>query len=410
MYISAFQLMPHRELPPDFEKRYQSIWVTPPFHELADAKRVGQYYNWTLDELIASAKAGADGICTNEHHQNAYGFMPSPNLMGSVLARATQGLDCAIVQMGATLVASQPPVRVAEEYAMLDCISGGRLVAGMPLGTAMDMNLCYGVTPIEQRDRYREAHDLIIKAWKSRELFAWNGKYTQLPMVNLWPRPIQEPHPPIWVPGGGSTSTYAYTAERDYCFCFLSYFGYLSAEHSVKKYWEVAQQKGRDTNPHRLGFLQLVGVSETDAQAEKDYAEHIEYFYHKGLHVPGEWIGVPGYQDYQSMANTMRNPIIQSAVNSLKDKRYKDFIKEGFVVSGSPATVRDQLKEMSKKLRVGNLMVLLQIGSMPHELTLKNIDLFFREVAPALRPLDEEWENRWWPAGLRKKSLRGATV
>jgi hypothetical protein len=65
---------------------------------------------------------------------------------------------------------------------------------------------------------------------------------------------------------------------------------------------------------------------------------------------------------------------------------------------------------MSKKLRVGNLMVLLQIGSMPHELTLKNIDLFFREVAPALRPIDEEWENRWWPAGLRKKSLRGATV
>ena len=56
MYISTFHLMPHRELPDDFEKRYPSIWVTAPFHELADAKRVGQYYNWTFDELIAAAR------------------------------------------------------------------------------------------------------------------------------------------------------------------------------------------------------------------------------------------------------------------------------------------------------------------------------------------------------------------
>ena len=293
MYISTFHLMPHRELPDDFEKRYSSVWVTPPFHELADAKRVGQYYNWTFDELIAAARAGSDGICTNEHHQNAYGFMPSPNLMGSVLARATDGLDCAIVQMGATLPATQPPIRIAEEYAMLDCISGGRLVAGMPLGTSMDINLCYGVTPIEQRERYREAHDLILKAWTSREVFAWNGKYTQLPMVNLWPRPIQQPHPPIWIPGSGSTSTFYYAAQHNHCYCFLSYFGYQSALRSVDKYWSVCQETGRDMNPYRLGFLQLVGVSETDEQAEKDYARHVEYFYHKGLHVPPEWMGAP---------------------------------------------------------------------------------------------------------------------
>ena len=97
MKISTFHLMPHRELPDDFEQRYQSVWVTPPWHELADATRVGQYYNWTLDELIYAAQAGSDGVCTNEHHQNAYGFMPSPNLMGSVLARATNGLGCAVV-------------------------------------------------------------------------------------------------------------------------------------------------------------------------------------------------------------------------------------------------------------------------------------------------------------------------
>src|SRR6266478_8526347 len=98
MKISAFHLMPHRELP--------------------DAGRVGQYYNWTLDELLFAARSGFDGVCTNEHHQNAYGFMPSPNIMGSVLAKQTNGSNVAIVQMGATLPTSNPPLRVAEEYAM----------------------------------------------------------------------------------------------------------------------------------------------------------------------------------------------------------------------------------------------------------------------------------------------------
>jgi hypothetical protein len=80
-------------------------------------------------------------------------------------------------------------------------------------------------------------------------------------------------------------------------------------------------------------------------------------------------------------------------------------------VCGSPATVRDQLKDLVAKLRVGNLMVLLHIGSMPHELTMKNIQLFFREVAPALRSTwDDEWENQWWPAGLRKKTAQEATA
>ena len=172
---------------PFFEQKYKSVWVDPPFPELADATRVGQYYNWTLDELTHAARAGLDGICVNEHHQNAYGFMPGPNLMAAALARATNGTDVAQVQMGATLPTTQPPIRVAEEYAMLDCISGGRLVAGMPLGSPMDANQVYGVTPMEHRERYYEAHDLILKAWQSQEMFAWNGKYTQLGKVNLWP-------------------------------------------------------------------------------------------------------------------------------------------------------------------------------------------------------------------------------
>jgi alkanesulfonate monooxygenase SsuD/methylene tetrahydromethanopterin reductase-like flavin-dependent oxidoreductase (luciferase family) len=414
MKVSMFHLMPHRELPDDFEQKYKSVWVDPPFPELADADRVGQFYNWTLDELVHAARRGFDGICVNEHHQNAYGFMPGPNLMGAALARETTGTDVAIVQMGATLPTTQPPIRIAEEYAMLDCISGGRLVAGMPLGTAMDACQVYGVTPVEQRERYYEAHDLILKAWQSREMFAWNGKYTKLGKVNLWPRPVQKPHPPVWVPGTGSYSTWEFSAKNDHCYCFLSYFGAKAAEQTMAGFWNFVEQFGLKQNPYRAGFLQLVVVADTDAAAERDYARHCEYFYRKCMHIPVHYFGPPGHQDYRSLEKGIRSGLtvkIGQELEAAQQYSYRELVDKQFVIAGSPSTVREQLIEACRTLRVGNLMVLLQIGSMPHELAIRNIDLFADQVLPHLRPLwdDEPWENEWWPERLRGKRKEHAS-
>ena len=299
---------------------------------------------------------------------------------------------------------TNPPTRVAEEYAMLDCISGGRLVAGMPLGSAMDANLCYGIPPIEQRERYREAHDLIIKAWTSREMFAWNGKYQQLGMVNIWPRPIQTPHPPIWVPGFGSISTWDFAAENDHCYCFLSYFGALVGKAAMDGFWADIDERGIEPNPYRAGFLQLVVVGESDADAEKKYARHVEYFFNKTLHVPLTYLGPPGHHDYRSLAHNIRSggaAALQSTWTKLRDYKYKDLVDQQFVMAGSAETVRDQLLQAVRDLRVGNLMVLLPIGSMPNELVKENIDRFTEGVLPHLRGEWSEWENHWWPESLR---------
>ena len=195
-----FHLMPYRALPPDFSKNYNSVWVDPPSH-LFDPATMHELYNTSLDELEFADQMGYDAICVNEHHQNAYGLMPSPNIMAAALARRAK--NAAICVLGDSIALYNPPVRVAEEFAMLDCLTGGRLIAGFPVGTSMDTNYCYGQTPATLREKYHEAHELIIKAWTEPEVFAWNGKYTQLRYVNIWPRPVQQPHPPIWIPGGG---------------------------------------------------------------------------------------------------------------------------------------------------------------------------------------------------------------
>ena len=131
MKIEMFHLMPYRDLPADFAEKYHSVWVDIPSH-LFDARKAHQYYNDTLDELEYAAAMGYDGVCVNEHHQNAYGFMPSPNIMAAALARRTS--DCAIIVLGNSIALYNPPLRVAEEFAMLDVITGGRLVCGFPVG------------------------------------------------------------------------------------------------------------------------------------------------------------------------------------------------------------------------------------------------------------------------------------
>jgi len=396
-----FHLMPYRDLAPDFDQRYKSAYLDPVWFDVADPDKVGQYYNWTLDEMVHAARAGMHGLCTNQHHQNVYGFMANPSLMGSVLAKLTNGQNVAIVQIGSTLPSTSPPTRIAEEYALIDCISGGRLVAGFPTGLPTDATLSNGVVPVEQRERYREALQLVLKAWQAREVFAWNGKHYQLPMVNLWPRPIQQPHPPIWIPGSGSATTVEFVVDRDDCFCHLSYFGAKNAETLGDYYWETVARQGRDANPYRLGFLQLIGVSETDAAAE-EYAPHVEYFFHKLLYTPQYYQAIPGYQDHMSLVRALKAPLRERF--DLRALKYKDFVERGFLIAGSARTVRDQLIDGIKRLRIGHLLALLHFGSMPHQLCLENIDRFCRDVLPSLQDLwDDEWEDRWWPQRLQPK-------
>lgn len=409
MKVTLFHFMPYRELPDDFAQRYHSSWVDAPWWELGDARKVGEFYDQSIDELMAGARLGFDGVGTNEHHQGPYGFMCNPNLFGAILAKLTrdEGLEnVALVQLGATLAATSPPIRIAEEYAVLDCLSGGRLIAGLPLGLGADADISYGITPITQRERWREAIELMLKAWTSQEFFAWNGKHYQLPKVNLWPRPLQDPHPPLVVPGAASSSTWDYCHERDLPYAYLSYFGAKSSEGVMKRFWDRAEQRGKDRNPYRAAFLQLVGVADTDEEAERIYGPHAEFFYKKLLHLPSEYVNPPGYSDYKSMVNVLSQGFIEfgDLARDLKALTVKDMIARDFVVVGSPATVREKLESSMRALNVGHLMTVLQFGSMPHEMAMRNIDLFGREVLPRLQNVwrDDGWENPWWPQGIEQ--------
>jgi len=392
--LHFFHLMPYRFLPDDFTEKHRSVWVDVDSN-LFDPAKGHQIYNENLDELELASELGFDGICVNEHHQNAYGLMPSPNLMAASLARRTR--DSALVVLGNSLALYNPPTRVAEEFAMLDCLSGGRLVAGFPVGTSMDTNFCYGQTPATLREKYQEAHDLVMQAWTRPEVFAFNGKYTQLRYVNIWPRPVQKPHPPVWIPGGGSIETWQWVAERDYMYSYLSYFGHQRGLNVMKGYWDEVERQGKEKNPYRAGFLQFIAVSESEAQAEKDYAEHAEYFYNRCLRVYPGFADAPGYRTMATVRAGLKaqfeRQTQQAAAGALT---WKNFVDQGYILAGSPESVAQQLEEAARALHVGHMMVLLQFGSMPPDLVRKNTELFAKEVMPRVRPVFDEYEDRWW--------------
>jgi alkanesulfonate monooxygenase SsuD/methylene tetrahydromethanopterin reductase-like flavin-dependent oxidoreductase (luciferase family) len=400
-----FHLMPYTDLPEDFTERYSSVWVNVD-SRLFDPTRAHGMYNEFMDELEFAAELGFDGVCVNEHHSNGYGLMPSPNLIAASLARRTR--EAAIVIMGNSLALYDPPVRVAEEMAMIDCISGGRVVAGFPVGTPMDTCYAYGRNPSQLRQRYAEAHDLIVRAWSEPDPFVFNGRFHQLRYVNVWPRPVQKPHPPIWIPGGGSVETWRWCAEMDYVYCYLSYYGYKAATQTMRGFWEEMDRLGKDPNPYRAGFLQFVGVAETEKEARELYREPAEYFYGRCLHIDPRFATPPGYATEATLRAGIESQVGQAAIRSKRaiagvDKKAREFdaiLDNGYVIVGTPDQIADKLREVVTELRFGHLMLLMQFGNMSKELAKYNTRLYAEQVMPRLADLWSDWEDHWWPQPL----------
>jgi alkanesulfonate monooxygenase SsuD/methylene tetrahydromethanopterin reductase-like flavin-dependent oxidoreductase (luciferase family) len=280
------------------------------------------------------------------------------------------------------------------------------VVAGFPVGTPMDTCFAYGRNPSQLRQRYHEAHDLILRAWTEPAPFTWNGRFHQLRYVNPWPRPIQSPHPPIWIPGGGSIETWRWCAERDYVYSYLSYFGYKLGMSTLRGFWEEMDRLGKDRNPFRAGFLQFVGVAETSAEARRLYREPAEYFYGRCLHVDPRFAQAPGYTSEATLRKQVVSMVQRAAQGSAAGGLGRDFdsiLEQGYVIAGSPDEVAERLREVAETLNVGHLMLLLQFGNMGRQLALYNTELFAKRVAPQLADLFEaDWEDLWWPRPLAR--------
>ena len=392
----------HTKLPADYGDTVHSGWVTAPA-AVADPEQIGREYHMYLRLMQGADRLGWDSLLLNEHHQTSLAMTPSPNLIASILAATTE--NSAIALCGNSLALYNPPIRIAEEIAMLDCISGGRIIAGIVFGTPMDTGFCYGVPPVELRERFHEARELIHRAWKAKEPFTFNGKYTQLRYVNPWPRPIQE-EIPVWIPGSGSIETWDVVNALDYCYGYLSFAGRQSAEPIVNGFWDHTAAQNANDNPHRMAFTQVICCAPSDAEAEALYSDAIKYFYRQNP-VAVEFATPPGYN---SLA-TIRENIHRAAVISAEERRkasrgelsFWEYDELGYIIAGTPERVEQRVRELVTDLRIGQLITCMHMGNLPEEVAAMNNEMFGTDVMPKLRDIWADQEDRWTPVRTQRR-------
>ena len=204
-----------------------------------DPEKAHILYNNYHEQYALADEVGFDGIMSNEHHSAYWCMKPSVNVDAAVIAKVTK--RCKIAMLG-NVIAVNDPVKMAEEIAMLDCISGGRIISGFVRGTAVE-TLHAGISPTENRDRFEEAHDLIVKCWTEPGPFRWEGRYFPHRMINPWVVPIQKPHPAVWFPGTGSPESVIWAAKHQYPYMNLG--SLLDLTKQLKQiYFETAQEVG----------------------------------------------------------------------------------------------------------------------------------------------------------------------
>lgn len=410
MKFHWFAEVTYPHLPADFAQRYHSSWVDPPKH-LMDPRLVGETYRMFIRLLQQADRVGFDGLAVNEHHQTPTAMTPSPNLLAATLASTTE--NAALLVIGDSLALYNPPTRVAEEMAFLDCLSEGRLIAGFVFGIPMDAVFSYGIPPIELRERFNEARELVLRAWSEPEPFAFNGKYTKLRYVNPWPQPVQQP-PPVWVPGSSSVETWDLVTDENYCYGHLSFSGMSAARPFVDAYWEYVDQRNGDMNPHRMAFTQIVCVADSDEEAERDYYDAVKYFFMQNP-VPMEFANPPGYRTTRSLdtankqgRNRLTGEDRQKAARG--ELSFWEYDEKGFIVAGTPERVTQKLREMATTLRTGQFILVPHMGNLAEEVAAKNTDLLGRDVLPHLRDLFSEYEDHWTPQVSQQRAANAQKV
>jgi alkanesulfonate monooxygenase SsuD/methylene tetrahydromethanopterin reductase-like flavin-dependent oxidoreductase (luciferase family) len=371
-----FHLMPYQDLPADFEKTHDSAWVWIP-NQLFDPERGRRIYNDYLDQLAEAETLGFDGVCINEHHQNAYGLMPSPNLIAAMLVMRTRRIRIAVV--GNALPLYDPPTRVAEEIAMLDCISGGRIISGQVIGGGPEY-FSFSINPAEARTRFAEAHEIIMRAWTQPGPFSFYGEHYKLRYVNCWPRPLQKPHPPIWIPGAGSIETMQFVAKRRYAYMGIPYFHIDFFKRNYAMFREICETEcGYRAHPDQMGLLMPIYVAESDAKARAEFEPHFWYF--KNKLIPGLTLSPPGYTSVKSALRVMRAMRDgKTWINSVES--WADLERGCFAIVGSPETVAQKIVEHSREIGCGNMLALLQFGDMPHAKARENARRYAETVIP----------------------------
>jgi alkanesulfonate monooxygenase SsuD/methylene tetrahydromethanopterin reductase-like flavin-dependent oxidoreductase (luciferase family) len=331
-------------------------------------------------------RLGFDGIGFNEHHCSPYGLMNSPNLLASAAAQRTKRAKLLIY---GNLLPLHEPLRLAEELAMVDCLSGGRLISGFARGIPREYQV-HNVPLAESRARFEEAFAIITRAW-SEEVFSYEGKFWSYKDVALWPRPVQRPRPPVWIPVTGSKESIEFAAKHDIAITPGLRPGGLQ-EDMIRYYARCCAARGGKVTPDHLTISINAYIADSKAQAVTENGPYFLYF-NRTLFSHGNFtetsIGqAAGYMSKQSI-DYVRPENLRDAERARADYRNMTLDDVARMAErlawGTPKEVIERIISSVDRAGANTIQVMLNAGAMPQEMYIEQIRRFARDVLPVLQ-------------------------
>jgi alkanesulfonate monooxygenase SsuD/methylene tetrahydromethanopterin reductase-like flavin-dependent oxidoreductase (luciferase family) len=322
-------------------------------------------------EVYDAAHAmGFDWLAVTEHHY--FPHLLGPNPMLTAAAIAARYPDVRIAVLGAVLPQINP-IRVAEEYATLDALSGGRLVAGMFRGLPNEY-LAYGTNPREARAMFDEAFELIMRAWSEPEPFWWEGRYYRYPVVSVWPQPVQRPRPPI-VASGSSPESAAFAGRNRLMLGLTFLFGVERCAQLVEVYRRAAREAGWEPTAEDVLYRARAWVAPTDEEAQRTARLH-EIGDFQGPLAPPPARAAAHARIMAEIAGSPSPPAPPPKVPG------KGSMPEYW---GSPGTVAERILAEAERIGYGVLDMSFDSFHAPHDAAMASLELFGREVLPRLQ-------------------------
>ncbi|HWV40684.1 LLM class flavin-dependent oxidoreductase [Pseudorhodoplanes sp.] len=339
------------------------------------------------DEWVEADRLGYD-IMINEHHSTPTCLSVSSNISLAILARITS--RARLLALGVPLANRTDPLRVAEELSMIDVISGGRLEMGFVRGVPYEASAAVN-SPIRMMERLWEAHDLILKAMTTHDgPFPFEGEFFNYRNVNIWPRPMQQPHPPVWITSSSARSM-AETAKRGYVAAtFLSGYATKALFDAYREAWRGYH--GTEAPANRLAYLGMCAIGETEAEARRR-AVHCVSTIASNSRVAPAFRNPPGYLSVADNVRIMKSGSTQrpSATKSghpvlLSTATLDELIDAGVIFCGTPEQVLEQVGDFRHGVGAfSNLLLMMQCAGLSHEETMSSLNLFAEGVMPRLR-------------------------
>jgi alkanesulfonate monooxygenase SsuD/methylene tetrahydromethanopterin reductase-like flavin-dependent oxidoreductase (luciferase family) len=371
-----FTEMPYPHLPPLDD--ISSIRVTIP-SKYFDPKIGADLYHRYLDEHVIADELGLH-IMLNEHHQTATCLDAAAPLMASILARQTKNARICI--LGNPIANRGDPIRIAEEMAIIDCLSRGRLDVGFVRGVPYEI-FAANTNPTQTVERLWEGVELVVKAWTTHDgPFNFEGRFWHKRAVNVWPRPYQQPHPQIWITGSSDKDNIKKVAGLGYVFAtFLQPYDKVREMFDV--YREHFVERGLPGGGG-LAFMPLVYTADSEAEAEKGAQELTWYLKAK---TEPQFRNPPGYVPVAFNVKALQGAY-SGRTDAMRSLGLEHQREQGVIIYGTPDSVVEQVKRFYD--RVGgfdHLLMMQQAGFLDHQRTVRSMTLFAKEVYPHIKDL-----------------------